>query len=147
MCLFFRVINLENQLGIPQDVPKGDKASKKPTWCEIFISRFLGSLLLSICKTWYGASNWSTPTTVAAAKVDHLAVYGLSVMVPFTEKGCFSLKPASLRAKSSEAHPSPPRPERLQPSLSSPARTWIAGQWKSRFSGHSSQDLSQCHLA
>lgn len=91
-CLFFRVINLENQLGIPQNVPK---ASKNLTWCEIFSSQLLGNLLPSICKAQHRTSNLSTPRTVAAAEGNPAA----AVMVSFTGKGYFSSKPASLTCK------------------------------------------------
>lgn len=74
---------------------KSDKASKNLTWCEIFVSRFLGSLSPFVCKAQYRTSNWSTPTAVAAAEGDHAA----AVMVPFTGKGYFSSKPASLTRK------------------------------------------------
>lgn len=91
-CLFFRVINLEKQLGIPQNVPK---ASKNLTWCEIFSSWLLGSLLPSVCKAQHRMSNCSTPTTEAAAEGDPAA----ALMAPFTEKGFFSSQPASLACK------------------------------------------------
>lgn len=74
---------------------QNDKASKNLTWCEIFVSQSLGSLLLSVCKAHYRTSNWPTPTTVAAAEGDHAA----AVVVPFTGKGYFSSKPASLTCK------------------------------------------------
>lgn len=68
-------------------------------------------------------------------------------MVPFTENGCVSLEPAALHAKSNEAHPLPPKPERFQPSLSGPASTWTAGHQKSRLSVDSGLEKSECHLS
>lgn len=91
-CLFFRVINLEKQLGIPQNVPK---ASKNLTGCEIFSSWLLGSLLPSVCKAQHRMSDCSTPTTEAVAEGDPAA----ALMVPFTEKGFFSSQPASPACK------------------------------------------------
>lgn len=48
MPVFPRVVNLEHQLHvqIPQDVPKGDKASKKQLGLKPY--QFLGSLLPSV---------------------------------------------------------------------------------------------------
>lgn len=46
MPVFSRVVNLEHQLQIPQDVPKGDKASKKQLGLKPY--KFLGSLLPSV---------------------------------------------------------------------------------------------------
>lgn len=81
-CLFFRVTNLENQPGIPQDV---SKASKNLTCCGIFSSQFLGSLLPCVCKAQHRTSNCSTPTTEAAA-----------VRVPFTGTGYLFSEPSAL---------------------------------------------------
>lgn len=49
-------------------------------------------LLPSVGKAQHRMSNWSTPTTVAAAEGDPAA----AVMAPFTGKGHFSSEPAAL---------------------------------------------------
>lgn len=135
MCLFFRVT--------PGCAKRWQ--GKKPTWCEIFISQLLASLLSSVCKTWYWGSNWSIPTTAAAAEEEHLAGVLPFCHGPFPQQRVLLLKPASLHAKSNEAHP-------VLPGAGTPAwspessRAWAAGQWQSGFSGHPSLDPSPCRL-
>lgn len=74
MPVFSRVVNLEHQLQIPQDVPKGDKASKKQLGLKPSY-QFLGSLLPSICETWQGTSDCTLTEAAPAARARPISWY------------------------------------------------------------------------